>query len=87
MFHEGAVSAEHQRNEVLGPKGAKRGLRFPKWQVTSDGGLLSELPRLFDLLGRGLLDGLSVPDWAPNSEFWNLPFFLRQGFLLGVSNR
>jgi hypothetical protein len=24
-------------------KGAKRGLRFPKWQVASDGGLLSEL--------------------------------------------
>ena len=26
-----------QRNEVLGLQGAKRGLRFPKWQVTSDG--------------------------------------------------
>ena len=45
-----AVRAKHQRNEVLGLKGAKRGLRFPKWQVTHDGGLLPELPRIFDLL-------------------------------------
>jgi hypothetical protein len=46
-----AVRAKHQRHEVLGLKGAKRGLRFPKWHVSSDGGLLPELPRLFDLLG------------------------------------
>ena len=46
-----AVRTKHQRHEVLGLKGAKRGLRFPKWQVTSDGGLLPDLPRLFDLLG------------------------------------
>jgi hypothetical protein len=46
-----AVRAKHQRNEVLGLKGAKRGLRFPKWQVTSDGGLLPELPQIFDVLG------------------------------------
>jgi hypothetical protein len=45
-----AVRAKHQRHEVLGLKGAKRGLRFPKWQVTSDGGLLPELPRLFEIL-------------------------------------
>lgn len=38
------VRVKHQRNEVLGLKGAKRGPRFPKWQVTSDGGLLPELP-------------------------------------------
>ena len=31
-----AVRAKRQRNEVLGLKAAKRGLRFPKWQVTSD---------------------------------------------------
>ena len=30
----------------------KRGLHFPKWQVTSDGGLLPQLPKLFDLLGQ-----------------------------------
>jgi hypothetical protein len=46
-----AVRAKHQRNEVLGLKGAKRGLRFPKWQVTSDGGLLPKLPRFFEILG------------------------------------
>src|SRR4029077_14657066 len=40
-----------QRHEVLGLKGAKRRLRFPKWQATSNGGLLPELPKLFDLLG------------------------------------
>lgn len=46
-----AVRAKYQRREVLGLKGAKRGLRFPKWQVSPDGALLPELPRLFDLLG------------------------------------
>ena len=46
-----AVCTEYRRNEVLGLKGAKRGLRYPKWQVTSDGGLLPKLPRLFELLG------------------------------------
>jgi hypothetical protein len=46
-----SVRTKYQRNEVLGLKGAKRGLRYPKWQVTSDGGLLPELPRLFEVLG------------------------------------
>jgi hypothetical protein len=46
-----AVRAKHHRNEVLGLKGAKRGLRFPKWQITSNGGLLPELPQIFDALG------------------------------------
>jgi len=46
-----AVRLKCQRREVLGLEGAKRGVRFPKWQVTSNGGLLPELPRLFDLLG------------------------------------
>lgn len=31
-------------------KAQKTRLRFPKWQVTSDCGLLPELPRLFDPL-------------------------------------
>jgi hypothetical protein len=35
------------RREVFGLKGAKSGLRFPKWQADSDGGLLPQLPRLF----------------------------------------
>lgn len=42
---------KHQRHEVLGLKGAKRGLRFPKWQVTFNGVLLPELPELFDVRG------------------------------------
>lgn len=46
-----AVRRKRQRHEVLGLEGAKRGVRFPVWQVTSDGGLLPALPRLFDLLG------------------------------------
>jgi hypothetical protein len=50
ISHE-VVRAKHQRREVLGLKEAKRGLRFPKWQLTFEGGLLPELPRLFDLFG------------------------------------
>jgi hypothetical protein len=51
VFLREAVRGKHQRHEVLRLKGAKRGLRFPEWQVTSNGGLLPELARLFDLLG------------------------------------
>jgi hypothetical protein len=47
-----AVRAMHQRNEVLGLKGANGGLRYPKWQVGSESGPLPELPRLFALLSR-----------------------------------
>ena len=46
-----AVRAKHQRDEILGIRGAKRGLRFPKWQVTPNGKLLPDLPQLFKLLG------------------------------------
>lgn len=46
-----ARGATHHRHEVLALKGAERGLRFPKWQFTSDGGLLPELSRLFEVLG------------------------------------
>jgi hypothetical protein len=46
-----AVRGKHQRHEVLGLHGAKRGLRFPKWQVTPNGKLLPDLPQLFQLLG------------------------------------
>ena len=46
-----AVRAKHQRHEVLGLQGAKRGLRFPKWQVSANGGLLPKLPLIFDALG------------------------------------
>ena len=46
-----AVRGKNQRGEVLGLHGAKRGLRFPKWQVTPNGKLLPDLPQLFKLLG------------------------------------
>lgn len=46
-----AVRGKHQRGEVLGLHGAKRGLRFPKWQVTPNGKLLPDLPQVFKLLG------------------------------------
>src|SRR5258708_8564764 len=49
-----AVRGKHQRGEVLGLDGAKRGLRFPKWQVTSNRSLLPDLPQLFQLLGARL---------------------------------
>lgn len=39
------------RHEVLGLAGAKRGWRFPSWQVSEDGQLLPGLPRLFSVLG------------------------------------
>jgi hypothetical protein len=39
------------RHEVLGLAGAKRGWRFPSWQVSEDGQLLPGLPRLFAVLG------------------------------------
>lgn len=46
-----AVRQKAIRREALGLQGAKRGVRYPAWQVTRDGGLLPELPRLFALLG------------------------------------
>ena len=46
-----AVRLKRQRHEVLGLEGAKRGVRFPRWQVTADGGLLPGLANLFDRLG------------------------------------
>ncbi len=46
-----AVRLKRQRHEVIGLEGAKRGIRFPRWQVTGDGRLLPELPLLFEKLG------------------------------------
>jgi len=46
-----AVRLKRQRREILGLEGAKRGVRFPRWQVTEDGRLLPGLPMLFDRLG------------------------------------
>jgi hypothetical protein len=45
-----AVRLKRQRHEILGLEGAKRGVRFPQWQVTADGSLLPGLSSLFDRL-------------------------------------
>ena len=45
------VNARRQKHELLGLDGAKRGFRFPAWQVDEDGKPLDALPRLFELLG------------------------------------
>jgi hypothetical protein len=45
------VNARRQKHELLGLDGAKRGFRFPAWQVDDDGKSFDVLPKLFDLLG------------------------------------
>lgn len=45
------VNARRQRHELLGLDGAKRGFRFPEWQVDEDGRPIASMPRLFELLG------------------------------------
>lgn len=44
------VRQKLKRREILGLQGSKRGVRYPAWQVTRDGGLLPGLPTLFELL-------------------------------------
>src|SRR5258708_1087132 len=46
-----AVRGKHQRAEVLGLHGAKRGFRFTKWEVTPNGKLSADLSQLFKVLG------------------------------------
>lgn len=57
------VNRKRKRHEVLGLQGAKRGLRFPKWQIGDDGELIQGLPELFDAL---------------NSHPWSVYRFLLQ---------
>ncbi|MCI4679064.1 hypothetical protein K9U39_17595 [Rhodoblastus acidophilus] len=45
------VHKKRRRHEVLGLEGPKRGIRFPKWQVSRSGELLPGLPLLFRSLG------------------------------------
>jgi hypothetical protein len=45
------VSAKRRTRQVLGLEGAKRGFRFPKWQLGQNGKPFSALPELFDRLG------------------------------------
>lgn len=44
------VNKKRKRHEVLGLEGAKRGMRFPKWQIGDDGQLLVGLVQLFEAL-------------------------------------
>lgn len=47
------VNTKRQNHQVLGLDGAKRGFRFPAWQVGEDGKPFAALPRLFERLGGG----------------------------------
>jgi hypothetical protein len=50
MSEEG-VRLKRKRHEVLGLELAKRGVRYPAWQILENQQLLPALPRLFDILG------------------------------------
>jgi len=47
------VNTKRQNHQVLGLEGAKRGFRFPDWQVGKDGKPFAALPGLFERLGGG----------------------------------
>lgn len=47
------VNTKRQNRQVLGLDGAKRGFRFPSWQVGDDGKPFAALPALFERLGGG----------------------------------
>lgn len=47
------VNTKRQNRQVLGLEGAKRGFRFPAWQVGEDGKPFAALPALFERLGGG----------------------------------
>ncbi|MDJ0391150.1 hypothetical protein QMO56_23850 [Roseomonas sp. E05] len=46
-----AVHQKRRRGELLGLEGAKRGVRFPAWQLDADGRPLAALPALHAVLG------------------------------------
>ena len=46
-----AVNDRRERREVLGLEGAKRGVRYPEWQIGEDGKPFAVLPALFGRLG------------------------------------
>jgi nucleoid DNA-binding protein len=45
------VNQKRQRREVLALEGARRGFRFPEWQIGENGKPFGALPELFDRLG------------------------------------
>lgn len=50
MSAEG-IRLKRKRHEVLGLELAKRGIRYPSWQIVDHQTLLPGLPRLFEILG------------------------------------
>jgi hypothetical protein len=50
MSEEG-VRSKRKRQEILGGELAKRGIRYPAWQILEGRQLLPTLPRLFEMLG------------------------------------
>ena len=50
MSEEG-VRLKRKRHEILGLEFAKRGIRYPAWQVLEGRQLVPALPRLFEMLG------------------------------------
>lgn len=45
------VNAKRQNHQILGLDGAKRGFRFPAWQIDNEGKPYAALPAIFDRLG------------------------------------
>jgi hypothetical protein len=45
------VNTKRKKQQILGLEGAKRGVRFPAWQIGEDGKPFAGLPQLFDRLG------------------------------------
>lgn len=45
------VNAKRQRHEVLAVDGARRGFRFPAWQVDENGKPFAAIPQLSEKLG------------------------------------
>ena len=45
------VNAKRQKHEVLAVDGARRGFRFPAWQVDENGKPFAAIPQLFERLG------------------------------------
>jgi hypothetical protein len=45
------VNTKRQKRQLLGLEGAKRGFRFPQWQIGRDGKPFGTLPELFNRLG------------------------------------
>ncbi len=50
MSEEG-IRLKRKRHEVLGLEIARRGIRYPSWQLLENRQLLRDLPRLFSILG------------------------------------